>query len=233
MKNTLLLITILTLISCNNDPTGTTTISILEDTTEHDFQARPDATAILEAFGLTANKWQSARFRYKVITDVSHNPQAEVRLKSARSFMDNELERDVAVATFTKEVTGILQDSIAKGKNHSSIFKPLIQEIHTLQQDNNSVSTIYLFSDLQENDPNFFSIYKPADQGLLQQHPEKVTKLFLKTASGIHTNTGLLSIVVVYQPQTVAEDRQFIQMKSLYQTVFERLGIPIVFQSNM
>lgn len=233
MKNILLLVTILTLLSCNSDTTGTTNISILEDTTEHDFQVRPDADAILDAYHLKEDKWQSARFRYKLITDVSHNPQTEVYLKSAQSFMDNELERDVEVASFTKEVTGIIQDSIAKGRDHSSIFKPLVQEILSLQQDSSSVSTIYLFSDLQENDPNFFSIYHPNHQKLLQQQSEKVVELFLEVASEIHANTGMLNVVVIYQPVSVAEDRQFIQMKSLYQNIFDRLGIPIAFQSNM
>jgi len=232
MKAIYTLLILLLLMSCE-DNTMTKTISVLKDTTEADFKARPEAETIITKFGLETNKWQAITFRYKRITHVSHTPQQEISLESGTSFVDNELERDNKVAFFKKELKKMLQDSISEGKQHSAIFKPLVKEIITLQQDSSSTSTIYLFSDLQENDPSFFSVYNPYHLKTLEQQPDKVKQRFMETAEGILGQAQKVKIIVIYEPTTIAQDQKFTQMKLLYQSIFKALGVHIEFHSNM
>lgn len=97
----------------------------------------------------------------------------------------------------------------------------------------NSDATLYLFSDLQENNPDWFSLLKYEDAIELKRNMESVVKRFVSRADGIRKGSKNIKVVVVYQPHNIKEDAAFSKMKQLYSAIFKALGISIEFIANM
>ena len=232
MRRYLFILTIV-LVSCSDASRSKRVISILEDKTEDDFLVVVNPEAILNITGLKEDKWQGIILRYQTITNVSYNHVKVVSLPVASEVWGNEFKREEQITRFKQHAGEMLSDSTRTGHHHSAIFKPLIKEIIHLQRDTISNTRLYLISDLQENTPDFFSVYNPYDLKKLKTKPEKVQELFLAQTTGVNRSMNHIEVVVVYEPTTVLEDQHFAMMVTLYQAVFKTLNIPISFQSNI
>ena len=222
----------LTLSACTTSADTPQVISVLEDVTETHFVAQPNTSSIIGQFNLEANLWKGAIFRYGQINSLIHNKREAFSLESNKALLGNELERRSAVKTFQNHIQQALKTVKDSTAHHSSsIWKPLVEELKSLQQLPNTNSVLYLFSDLQENS-NWFSVHRYKDLQQLHTDKEAVWCLFLKQAEDIIASQTL-TVVVVYQPRTLKEDEAFSKMKALYQTLFQKLGIPIVFTSHI
>ncbi|WP_114490714.1 hypothetical protein [Candidatus Ulvibacter alkanivorans] len=223
----------LILSACTDTEHTGTVISVLEDKTEVDFIARPDPGTIKKGFGLDTEPWRSATFRYRTINSLQHNGHQQLHLEGGNALMGNQLERDVLVGEFLSEIDALLErPEQEETYRFSSIWIPLMEEIAHLQKDSLSHTLLYLYSDLQENNSDWFSVHRRADMELLQNKPEEVMALFLERSAQIDRNWQGLKVVVVYQPQTMEQDRRFGMMRNLYEELFGELGIAIEFESR-
>ena len=142
---------------------------VLEDVTETDFIAQPSPEAMLSKLGLDHGPWQAVAFRYSTISDVSINKHFDTAIPAGYALLGNALERNKAVAKFKHDIDSVLTRTPSnKAKTHSSIWLPLIRQIEDLQNDTESHTTIYLFSDLRENS-QFWSSYRTADVQTLRR----------------------------------------------------------------
>ena len=218
--------------ACTDSENSNTVISVLEDITETDFVAIPDAENMMTQFGFESDLWRSATFRYGRINSLIHNSRDLVSLGQEKALLGNELERRRLVANFNKDVEGILnkpKDSIIY--NHSSIWLPIVEELRVLQKDSISKSKLYVFSDLQEN-TRWFSVFRVKDIHLLESQTDNLVEIFLSKSDGI-TSSKFIEVIVVYQPKTITEDELFQKLKQLYVQLFSRLGISIKFTANL
>lgn len=223
---------ILVLTGCTTPPESSgVTISVLVDVTEADFIVKPHAEAIQSLFQFKANPWQSAKFRYGNISSLIHNNRCELTIEGGNALLGNELFRDSEIEEFKSRIDSVLEVSNSeKTFNHSSIFKPMVEELIELQRDTLNKTTLYIYSDLQENN-EWFSVHRYSDLKVLKSDPDIVRERFLHIASGVTRNTAHVNVIVIYQPTTIKEDRTFALMKSLYTSVFKDLGIQIQFNS--
>ncbi|MDC9723427.1 MAG: hypothetical protein PSN34_11755 [Urechidicola sp.] len=218
--------------ACTNSENKGLIISVLEDITETHLVAQPDAETITALYNFDTNLWQSATFRYGRINSLMHNSREVVTLKGQQVLLGNELERRQLVAGFNMDVSALLnkpKDSTTY--QHSSIWLPLAEELKTLQKEDNSQITLYVFSDLREN-TSWFSTYRTSDMKLLNNKSETIIELFLAKAKGL-TSSENIKVVVVYQPQTITEDEMFQELRMLYTQLFLKLGIDITFIANL
>ena len=224
----------LTMSACTtSDQTGVT-VSVLEDVTEDYFIARPNASAIHSKFSLDDDAWQSATFRYGAISSLVHNKRMEERLEGGEALLGNQLERDAKIKQFYAQIVSLLQEPGEWSEHqYSSIWSPLVEELAHLQRDSSSQTALYLFSDLQENNSEWFSVHRYKDLVQLDTCPDKVEALFLEQASALRKGSLYITVVVVYQPKTMEEDKAFAKMRKLYTHVFAELAIPIAFVSHL
>jgi hypothetical protein len=224
----------LTMSACTNSEQTGITISVLEDVTETDFIAKPDIEAIRLRFNLEANSWQSATFRYGAISSLVHNKRSEFSLGGGTALMGNQLERDAEIKKFyTKMDATLSEPKDSTVHQYSSIWKPLVEELKVLQKDSLNQITLSVYSDLQENNGDWFSVHRYADLMLLEKSPEKVKALFLQQASEVAGGSSNIKVMVVYQPRTIKQDKAFALMRKLYTAVFAELGITIEFISHL
>ncbi|MCK8479050.1 hypothetical protein [Psychroserpens algicola] len=222
------------LVNCSITNLDGQIISVLEDTTETDFIAKVDFKNLTSAYGFENDMWQSAMFRYGTINSLTLNERDETSIESEHSMLGNELERRQLVSIFKQDVEQILHKpkDYSKGQ-YSSIWRPIVQELEILQAYKEQKSSLYVFSDLQENHPHWFSVYKSSDLKLLKDSPEKVRDLFLKESMGIERHNPNIEVIVVYQPSTTHQDSDFLLLKGLYASIFKELGIRISFTSKI
>ncbi len=210
-----------------------TTISILEDVTETDFVSRPNAQSIQSLFNLDKEPWSSVKFRHGIISSLIHNKRFDISLNGENALFGNELIRISKIKSFKASVDSILSLSYSdKPHNSSSIFTPIVDELKILQKDSLSSTRLYVFSDLQENNSEWFSVHQYNDFKLLKTNPEKVKDLFLEHTSGL-IQASNIKIIVVYQPQTIKQDKVFALMRKVYTLVFDELGIDIEFIAHL
>lgn len=221
----------LILSACTKKEDTTIVISVLEDVTETNFIAKPNAETITGFFGFQDDLWHSVTFRYSRITSLTMNSRDVISIEKEHHLLGNELQRRRLVADFKKKSTSLLQakkDSAVY--RYSSIWLPLIEELKEVQKDS-APTEIYLFSDLREN-TKFFSTYKATDMSLLTQKPVAVLNLFLRKSERVQSSNRI-KVIVVYQPRTIAEDELFQKLKQLYVQLFSRIGISIEFTSKL
>lgn len=223
----------LMLSACTTDKKQTI-ISVLEDVTEADFLVTPEPNTILSQFKLDRDLWQGVQFRYGSISSLVHNERIAYELPSKTALLSNEIQRKTVVKQFKANVNEALKrDSYIAEHRYSAIWTPLVTEIKSLQAIPNSDATLYLFSDLQENNPDWFSLLKYEDAIQLERNMESVVKLFVSRADGIRKGNKNIKVVVVYQPNNIKEDAAFSKMKQLYSAIFKALGISIEFIANL
>ena len=224
----------LTMSACTDSNEQGTSISVLEDRTEEDFIAKPSSNRIKQKFGLDKDSWKSAIFRHGNISSLIHNERYEISLKGETAMFGNQLERDLEVKQFLSKADSILNSRVVKNDyEYSSIWRPIVEELVYLQRDSISSTTLYIYSDLQENNNEWFSVHRYKDLLQLEKKTNKVKNLFLDKAKAVSKTSSNIKVVVIYQPRTVKEDKAFSLIKTLYVDIFKNLNIPIEFVSNL
>ena len=201
--------------ACTDSENSNTVISVLEDTTESHFLAKPNAENIFTQFSFDTDLWHSATFRYGRITSLVNNSRDGVSVPQENALLGNELKRRREVADFNNDVKLLLnKPKDSSIYNHSSIWLPIAEELRFLQKEENTTTTLFVFSDLQEN-TKWFSVFRVSDIKLLECNIKNLVELFMSKAHGIQPSEAV-TVVVVYQPRTIAEDELFQKLKQLY-----------------
>lgn len=232
MKKYILLLILIFVCCGKQSEKNQNVVSVLSDTTEDTFLARINDTILVSKLGINQNIWEAYRFRFGTLNSLVHNKREAFYLENENPLFGNELQRKYKVKLFKTQISKLLAQSNNKEDSNSSIWLPLIEEIKAQQQLPNAKSTLYLFSDLQEN-TSWFSIYNPKDKFQLEKNSSKIVALFLKQLDEQKSNNSQLKVVVVFQPRNQDEDASFTLMKGLYKKLFNHLNIPIEFTSNL
>ena len=115
---------------------------------------------------------------------------------------------------------------------HSSIWMPIVEELKILQKDSLNHSTLYVFTDLQENS-NFFSVYKNRDLALLNNDIGNTKDIFLSRIGSFKTTNTNIKVVIVFQSKDLKQDVLFQKMLELYKLLFKKLQIPLEVKANI
>lgn len=232
MKKYILLLILIFVCCGKQSEKSQNVVSVLSDTTEQTFLAKLNDTILVSKLGVNQNIWEAYRFRFGSLNSLFHNKREAFYLEKENALLGNELQRKHKVKLFKTQISKLLTQSNNKEDSNSSIWLPLIEEIKALQQLPNANSTLYLFSDLQEN-TSWFSIYNPKDKDQLEKNSSKIVELFLRQLDEQKSNNTQVKVVVVFQPRNQDEDASFTLMKGLYKKLFNHLDIPIEFTSNL
>lgn len=225
---------LLSISSCTHFETEDTKIlSVMEDRTEAHFKIRPKSEDISAHLALENNLWRGTTFRYTTVTEIDYNQQKEVVLQPENEITGNSYLRKKKVQNFKNEITGILdypRDSLEQ--KQSAIFLPLIRELIHLSEMEGSTKELIVYSDLKENDSDWFSFYRSSNLKTLQKNPDKAVELFLsKVPDGAEFNG--VSLHIIYEPLDSQDNKEFRLMIKLYQQVFKKLGIPFKISANL
>lgn len=209
-----------------------TSVTVLEDVTEPNFQTHPHPDAVIDNYGFDENLFTSARFRYSSISSLNHNAEYELSLEGESNLLSNELERREAIKDFEASIEKVLHSQSRNTyHNYSSIWKPIVREIEKLQA-YSGAKLLLVYSDLQENN-KWFSIHRRKDLQRLIKQSDEVKEQFLAEAKAIKPSDSLLKVIVVYQPKNMKDDERFTRLADLYRSIFKELDIPISFKTQI
>lgn len=220
--------------SCSHfESQGTKIISVIEDRTETHFKIRPKPEDISTHLAMENNLWRGTIFRYTTVSEIDYNQQKEIVLQAENQLTGNSYLRKKKIQDFKNEITAMLEyprDSLEQ--EQSAIFLPLIRELIQLSEMEGSEKELIVFSDLKENDSEWFSFYRSSNLKTLQENPEEALELFLsRVPEGATFNQ--VSIHIIYEPLDAQDNREFRLMIKLYQHVFRELGVPFKISANL
>jgi len=210
----------------------TSQISVLRDITDKHL-AQPKADEILSLFSLSGDaKWNGAVFRFSNLSDISYNPSSEVSVDAQSQWLSNELARDKAIQKFRDSVSAVLasaqNDSV--GKEHSSIYLPVANELNRLSQSTAQKRILLVYSDLMDNDVDV-SLYAKDQFRLLELHPDSLRQTFeqrmpLQRLNGIE-------VYFIYQPIDAEQDKEFRIVSGFYKSLLESKGATVHIGANL
>jgi hypothetical protein len=225
---------LLSISSCNPFETQDTKVtSVMEDRTETHFKIRPKSEDISAHLGMENNPWRGTIFRFTTVSEIDYNQQTEVVLEPENKITGNSYLRKKKIQDFKNEITGILnytRDSLEQ--KQSAIFLPVIRELIHLSEMEGAAKELILYSDLKENDSEWFSFYRSSNLKTLQENPDKAVELFLsKVPDGTKFNG--VSLHIIYEPLDSQDNKEFRLMINIYQRVFNKLGVPFKISANL
>ena len=205
----------------------------MEDTTERNFKRQPQYQSVIKHIGLNDNIWRGLIFRYTTLSDIDFNERKETQLSPEHKLTGNSYLRKKDVKSLQDEIANILEyprDSIER--KQSAIFVPIIRELDYLSSIEGSKKELLLYSDLKENDSEWFTFYRKTNFEKLQKVPDEVVETFLSQIPE-GSNFDGVSIRIIYEPLNSEDNKEFRLMEGLYRKVFARLNVPISFSANL
>ena len=233
IMTTLLISALIFFILANSHHLLTTTeVSVLHDLTDKHL-SQPDANELYALFHLSGNdKWNGAMFRFSNVTDVSFNRTDEISLNAANQLFSNEFTREKQIENFKDSLAKIVADagSDATGKENSSIYLPIANELIYLSRSTAKKRSLIIYSDLMENNLDF-SFYHPDQLQLLELHPETISEKFEKQKA-LPSLKGI-EVYFVYQPADPDADREFRIVSEFYKKLLEKKGANVFISANL
>lgn len=211
--------------------TETTLVSVMYDITSQQ-TAKPDVVNIMPLLGLSSNEWNGSVFRMQPITDVGMNEVKETNIEPENSWLSNSFDRDKSLNTYYSQVQQLISDSShdAIGRAHSDIYVAIASELNYLSENTSNHKILLVYSDLEENLPDF-SLYRKKDFNLLLQSPDKVQAYFLKKVS--LNNLKGVEVHFLYQPNDLADDNLYRAISGVYRSMLERAGARVTITANL
>lgn len=207
--------------------------SILEDLTEDNFKATPNSQDVIDYISIDKNKWQGYEIRYSSLTELDLNNLKYVSIDSEKKITGNDYLRKHKIEVFKDSIRSILNketDTIAD--TESNIFFPILNELNTLSQLKGEQKELIVFSDLKDNDTEWFSFYNRDDFKLLKDNPEKVIQMYLNYVPENYSFSNV-KLHIIYHPFDAKDNHEFRLMRVIYKEVFEKLGVSITFSANL
>lgn len=235
MKTTLIILTLLTAgglgVYYSTPKQSTTEVSVMRDITSQQL-AEPQVQTIMPFFNLDSNKWGGGIFRFSNITNLSMNQTVEATLPSQNEWLSSIFTRTKAINAFNTQVTQIIStaESDTVGKQNSSIYVPLANELNLLSQSSEKRRILFVYSDLMENDPNF-SFYGKKVFAMLLHNPEKAQQYFEKEQP--LNNLKGIEVYLIFQPSNTVEDYQFQTVSAFYKQLLEAAGAKVTITANL
>ena len=229
----LLIVTMIVLGACTNVNRRTLTeYSVLRDLTDST-KAIPDEDALLKDIGIDTNIWNGVNFNFFNIADVSYTPHRRISLeKGGDRLASSEFTRKREITAFKAKLTTLLDSarSDTTGRNHSSIYLPIAEELKRLANSNAERKVLVVYSDLMENTPGL-SFYNPLTFAEISSDPDKIKAMFF-TKAILPDLTGV-EIHLVYEPKNAKDDANFRRVSDFFRQVFLAQGAKVSISATL
>ena len=229
----LIILAMIVLAACANKSSRTSTeYSVLRDLTDST-SVMPDEAALLADLGIDTDIWNGVNFNFFNVSDVSYTPHWRISLaKGGDRLTSSEYTRKREVIAFKKKLTALLDSarSDTEGRNHSSIYLPMAEELTRLAGSNAERKVLIVYSDLMENRQRL-SFYDTRTFSLLRADPKKIEQLLFAEAA-LPDLSGI-EIRFVYAPKDAADDANFRLVSDFFRSMFEKQGATVSVSANL
>lgn len=205
--------------------------TVMVDLTENSFLALPDKNLIKQSFTSDKIFWDSYRFRMISITDVNYTPAYGAEIKSEYWFLGNTLKRKKLVLNFNSAIDSAFEkiNEMPKGYERSVIYIPFAQELLRLSKSKAERRVLIIYSDMMEY--SLADFYKKPLLEKMQTNPEIIEQM-LEKAISLPDLKGI-EIMIIYQPRSNGESKQFNIVSGFYANLLERRGAKVTIAANM
>ncbi len=200
-----------------------TSITVMYDITDRK-QVIIDTASISEHIGSCISDWGQTHIRILPISDFRSAKAVEVNIDAQFPLTANPYTRKQKVQNASHHALGEMMKvgRIDSGRTHSIIFVPIVTELNQLAASKSGMhgrKELIVYSDLQENDSSFFSVYRSREQGLLRDNPDTVREIFNAKAA-ISDLRGITLYLIYDAPDPESQDR-FLTIGRIWQEVFK------------
>ncbi len=167
--------------------------------------------------------WAAKTITLSTITDYYNNPQKTFTIEEATPLMSNPHIRRAKVNTFIGHIDSAivaLPPSVSSTKNHSLVFTPISKHLQQLSQSRATKRTLYIYSNLMENNPNGVSFYDKATYEQLITHPDRVAEQ-LQQEEQLPDLTGI-TIYLLYYPDNAEDNGRYHTVATFYTHLLEQ-----------
>lgn len=181
---------------------------------------------ILNLAGLNTNPMLGVLYYQSIITEVHLNQISPVKLPPADPSNYNKFKRRNQIKRFLKKTTAVIQDleSVAHGRNSSSIFIPVAKIINRLAKTKTNRQILVLQSDLFEN-TFILSKYDASQMKKIEDFP-KFLHTILDKETPINQRLDNMEIFIVHQPESDT-DKDFYLISNTYKSWLESKGAKV------
>jgi hypothetical protein len=228
-----LIVTVIVLGACANMNRRTSTeYSVLRDLTDST-KAMPDEDVLLTDLGIDTNIWNGINFNFFNISDVSYTPHWRISLGTGGDRLaSSEFTRKREIVAFKAKLTALLDSarSDTTGREHSSIYLPMAEELTRLANSNADRRVLIVYSDLMENTSGL-SFYNYKTFAQIDSGPDKIKSKFLAKAK-LPDLTGV-EIRFIYEPKNAKADNDFRRVSNFFRRMFEEQGAKVSISANL
>ena len=215
-----------------SDTRKSTDYSVIRDLTDS-VKVMPDEDALISDLGIDTNIWNGINFSFFNVSDVSYTPHWRISLsKGGDRLASSEYVRKREVTAFKGKLTALLDSarSDTVGRDHSSIYLPIAEELARLSNSNADRKVLVIYSDLMENTPDL-SFYNPRTFAQLNSDPDIIVDKLTAKAK-LPDLTGI-AIHLVYEPKDAQDDIRFRQVSGFFRQLFEGQGATVSISANL
>jgi hypothetical protein len=168
--------------------------------------------------------WSRHTVYFESLTNFNYCSIQKVQLDKKFMFLSNPNKRKREILAFGYKLDSALQSLYAQdtGFDNSCIYEPIMREANRLSKVKASSRTIIICSDLQEHNPDFFSVYNRKDIEQLQNNPDKVISRFENKLKP--ENLSGIKIYINYLPKDFFDNKRFLEMSGIMKIIFESHG---------
>jgi len=203
--------------------TNTILLTVLDDTTDEEI-AEPNIKDIQAM--VPANTDAELQLRYSHLNNSEHNEVYTISLEE-HSFLDNELERKVALERFYQNIDSILVSEKDKKHQytHSSIYVPLVDHLTAIAKGSAETKIVLFYSDAIENSETYNMYEQQAYQKMLNDPVSEVSTFTARRQipdlQGIH-------LYIIHYPKSQKDNRMFSTAVDFYRNhLFKDSGLTI------
>lgn len=235
-----LLIIIIFFASCAKQelPCNSIAIITLDDVTDT-VVLRPQARPILDLMDIANNKDCSFYFRYRTLADKVFTQSWDISLPNEsvttkQNTEDIPQHRVRVLIRFRDSIKTIINTQLNQPKEsmlkYTQCFRTIANELNILKARPERNKVLLVFSNGAENSDLFNSYRLPIIESS-QTVTSEAIKAFEST-NLLQDNYRGITLIWVFKPTTILEDRRFVLMMDAYKTLFERRGIVLKIQAQ-
>ncbi len=211
---------------------GSCQISVLVDKTDS-LLAPPHSQELISMLKLEIYKWQSVEARLQIITNIDYNMVYTTTLPGRHVLLFNPSTRDAEIDSFTRTLQTNIEaiNHLETGRATSSIYGTVMREINRVAATGAETKVVVIYSDLQQNIPDQFSMYNEADRALLNKHPEIVQKCLeeILRPADLHG----VSVYLIYKAKNDMDNKRFLSMSGLLKKMIVGAGGQVYIGANI
>ncbi len=180
----------------------------------------------------TDGLWAAHITRYGILSNTEYARITKYEIKAATMYNSNELTRKAEVKEYISKLQTLNHGDTLEYAG-SLVWAPLMHELEYLSQDSTTITTVYLVSDLLENN-SAVNFYHPATRRLLKRDPEQVRKLFREKVPNLKY-TNHIELVLVHEPYPETDRNEFYSLivEQVYRPICTELGIKLTVRTNI